>query len=489
MAVKGIVRLTALAVATGTLVATGAGTASAATAVDTSKIVAAGDGAAIKITLNLPAALAGALGTSTIEQTISMTDGQVSTVVTPLAETTAILGKGNVPVLSELLAKATKASLNGKTEDSQPGLVDIDQLGIKLKLLPLTSKVAQPSLDGVLSTSNSGVASLRIGALGAANLESVTAPVQGVLDTALGTVDVAAGTATGSVGSALTGALDQLDAATDNASSPLSGPAAAAVESVTTTLENTLDGLIDTLGSLDAATDLVSMDTIISDQLITRKGDVVTSTVENTVKNLNVLNGLVKVEAITSKATAAAGGKPGTASADTVAPVLKVSVANGALTALLDENGLNLGGTVGSALPADLTGTVNDALDTVSGLLNELAGVDVVIGKGTTTVSPDGTAAAASVAATTLIVNPPVLATLLPAGKKFLTVDLVRANASAGTVLVAAPTTPVTTTVNTPVSTPVSLPRTGGELGLAAAATVLMGVALVARRRRSAYVG
>lgn len=488
MAVKGIVRLTALAVATGTLVATGAGTASAATAVDTSKIVAAGDGAAIKITLNLPAQLAGALGTATIEQTISMTDGQVSTVVTPLAETTAMLGKGNVPVLSELLAKATKASLTGKTEDSQPGLVDIDQLGIKLKLLPLTSKVAQPSLDGVISASNSGVASLRIGALGAGNLQSVTAPVQGVLDTALGTVDTAAGTATGTVGSALTGALDQLDAATDNASSPLSAPAAAAVESVTATLENTLDGLIDTLGSLDAATDLVSMDTIISDQLISRKGDVVTSTVENTVKNLNVLNGLVSVEAITSKATAAAGGKPGTAAADTVAPVLKVSVANGALTALLDENGLNLGGTVGSALPADLTGTVNDALDTVSGLLNELAGVDVVIGKGTTTVSPDGTAAAASVAATTLIVNPPVLATLLPAGKKFLTVELVRANASAGTVLVAAPTTPVTT-VSTPVNTPVSLPRTGGELGLAAAATVLMGVALVARRRRSVFVG
>lgn len=487
MAVKGIVRLTALAVATGTLVATGAGTATAATAVDTSKIVAAGDGSAIKIVLNLPTALAGVLGTATIEQTISMTSGEVSTVLTPLAKTTAILGKGNTPVLSDLLAKATKASLDGETSDSSGSPIDIDQLGIKLKLLPLTSKVAQPSLDGVLSTSTSGVAQLRIGALGAAGLESVTAPVQGVLDTALGTVNAADNTATGTVGSVLTGALDQLDAATDNQSSPLTGPAAAAVATVTTTLENTLAGLIDTLGSLDAATDLVSMDTIISDQLISRQGDVVTSTVENTVKNLNVLNGLVKVEAITSKATAAAGGKPGTASADTVAPVLKVSVANGALTALLDENGLNLGGTVGSALPAELTGTVNDALDTVNGLLNELAGVDVVLGKGTKTVSPDGTAAAASVAATTLIVNPPVLATLLPAGKKFLTVELVRANASAGTVLVAAPTTPVT--VSTPVNTPTSLPRTGGELGLAAAATVLMGVALVARRRRSVYVG
>ena len=485
MAVKGIVRLTALAVATGTLVAAGAGTATAATAVDTSKIVAAGDGAAIKITLNLPDALAGVLGTQTIEQTISMTDGEVSTVVAPLAKTTAILGKGNTPVLSDLLNKATAASLSGKMEDSSGTPVDIDQLGIKLRLLPLVSKVAQPTVDGVLSTSESGVAQLRIGALGATGLESVTAPVQGVLDTALGTVDTVAGTATGTVGSALTGALDQLNAATDNQASPLTAPAAAAVEAATTTLENTLDGLVDTLGNLDAATDLVSMDTVFSNQLISRKGDVVTSTVENTVKNLNVLNGLVKVEAITSKATAAAGGKPGTADADFTAPVLNVSIADGALTAILDENGLNLGGTVASALPAELTGTVNGALDTVSGLLNELAGVDVVLGQGTKTVSPDGTAAAATVAATTLIVNPPVLATLLPAGKKFLTVELVRANASAGTRLVAAPAAPEAPVVNTPTS----LPRTGGELGLAAAATVLMGVALVARRRRSVFVG
>lgn len=477
MASKGIVRLTALAVATGTLVATGAGTASAA-AVDTSRIVAAGDGAAIKITLNLPEVLAGVLGTATIEQSISLTDGSVSTVTEPVARTTAILGKGNIPVVSDLLNKVTLASLTGKMEDTQGSPIDIDQLGIKLKLLPLTSKVAQPSLDGVLNASNSAVAQLRIGALGAAGLDTVTAPVQEVLDTALGTVDTVAGTATGTVGSVLTGALDQLNAATDNSASPLTAPAEAAVEAAIDTLDSTLQGLLDTLGNLDNAADLVSMDTIISDQSITRKGDVVTSTVENTVKNLNVLNGLVKIEAITSKATAAAGGKPGTAFADTVAPVLNVSVADGALTAILDENGLNLGGTIGEALPADLTGTVNGALDTVSGLLNELAGVDVVIGKGTKSVSPDGTAAAASVAATTLIVNPPVLASLLPAGKKLLTVELVRANASAGTQLVAAPAQPVT------VNTPTSLPRTGGELGLAAAATALMGAALVVRRRR-----
>jgi len=42
--------------------------------------------------------------------------------------------------------------------------------------------------------------------------------------------------------------------------------------------------------------------------------------------------------------TATAGGAPGTAKATTNAPVFKVDVANGALTALLDQNGLNIGG-------------------------------------------------------------------------------------------------------------------------------------------------
>jgi len=78
--------------------------------------------------------------------------------------------------------------------------------------------------------------------------------------------------------------------------------------------------------------------------------------VSNTIKNLSVLNGLVKVSAITSEATATAGGAPGTAKASTNAPVFKVDVANGALTALLDQNGLNVGGTVGSALPAEVQG-------------------------------------------------------------------------------------------------------------------------------------
>ena len=170
--------------------------------------------------------------------------------------------------------------------------------------------------------------------------------------------------------------------------------------------------------------------------------------------------------------------------------MFKVDIANGALTALLDQNGLNVGGTVGSALPADLQSQVNGALNTVNGLLNEVAGVNVSMGKGQTQVAPDGTSAVAAVASTVLTVDPPALhgvvagqqtpAALLPAGKKLLTLELVSANAAVANQLVAAPAAPA--------AAPAALPRTGGSLPLGIAATVLVGVALVIRRRRTAQV-
>src|SRR6476661_2903616 len=129
MAVIGRVgRLTALALATGTIVAAGTGVAGASGA-DTRQMTANGSGSALKITINLPDAAAAVLGTSTIEQTISLTDGKISTVGLPAAETTAILGKGSVPVVSDLLSKLTKGLLAGKTEDIQAGLFNINRIG------------------------------------------------------------------------------------------------------------------------------------------------------------------------------------------------------------------------------------------------------------------------------------------------------------------------------------------------------------------------
>jgi len=259
------------------------------------------------------------------------------------------------------------------------------------------------------------------------------------------------------------------------------------VNNAVATLNGAVSGLTSTLTNLKADADLLSLDAVTSDSLISRNGSAMTSTVANTVKNLSVLNGLVKISAITSQATATAGGAPGTAKATTNAPVFKVDVADGALTALLDQNGLNLGGTVGSALPADVQGAVNTALNTVNSTLNQAAGINVEMGQGATQTAPDGTSAVAKVAATRITVDPPALhglgglPALLPSDKKFLTLELVSAEAMVGNAAVAPQVLPA--------AMPKSLPRTGGSLPLTGAlATALMGAALVVRRRRTAEV-
>ena len=480
MAQGHLARLTALAIATGTLVAVGATPAGAAPAPE-SRMTASGTGSALKITINLPAALAGTPLGSKIEQTISLTDGTVSTVSGPLAQTTAILGKGTTPVVSDVLNRVTTATLTGERQQTSSGF-DFDQSGIKLSVLPLVSKVADPALDGVLANSNSGVARVAIGGLTLPQLDAVTAPIEDALGTALGVVGAgdSAGSAAapvGTVAATVNSAIDTLNSATGDSAAPVTAPVQAVIDSTVATLTETLTDLTGTLDLLAGATDVLTLDSVISDQVISRKGNEVTSTVTNSVKNINVLNGLVKVAAVESAATAIAGGTPGSGSATTKAPVLDVSLADGALTAILDENGLNVGGTVGSALPAELQGTVNEALATVNATLAETIGLDVQIGKGATSVSPDGTSSAAAVNATTITVNPPVIADLLTGGQDFVKLELVTANAAVGSQIVPLAVAPA--------ATPVSLPRTGGSAITAAAASLLIGAALVARRRRA----
>ncbi len=477
MAQGHLARLTALAVATGTLVAVGTAPASAAVAPE-NQMTATGTGSALRITVNLPAALAGTPLGKKIEQTISLTDGSVSTVSGPLASTTAVLGKGTTPVLSDLLNRSTAAVLTGAREQSSAAF-DVNQAGVKLSVLPLTSKVADPMKDGVLAASNSGVARVAISGLALPEVAAVTAPVTDALETALGTTNGTTAAAAGTVTDTVNDAIATLNGATGGQTAPVTAPVQAAIDEAVGTLTETLNDLTGTLGLLSSATDLVTIDSVISDQAISRKGNEVTSTVNNAVKDINVLNGLVKISAVESAATAVAGGTPGSGSATTKAPVLDVSLADGALTAVVDEKGLNVGGTVGDALPAPLEQTVNGALDTVNGLLAETIGLDVQIGKGATSVSPDGTSSAAAVNATTITVNPAGIAQMLGAGTELLKLELVTANAAVGSQLIAPPA------ADTPVTTPVSLPRTGGELPLAVLAVALMGGALVIRRRRA----
>jgi len=492
MSVQGRVgRLTALAIATGTLVAAGSGVAGASAPAGTRQLTASGTGAALHLTINLPAAAAQVLGTSTIEQWISLTDGKVSTIGLPSAQTTAVLGKGTTPVLSDLLNKSTHAALGGQNEDTSSSPADaLNQPGFTVQLLPLSSKVANPAttVKGSLAKSSSAIAHIAIGGLPLASLNAVTAPVQAVLGTALGTVHGTTDQATGSVTNAVDSALNALNGVTHDSSAPVSSAVQSQVNNAVSTLNGAVSGLSSTLTNLKADANLVSLDAVTSDSNIVRNGDAVTSTVGNTIKNLSVLNGLVKVSAITSEASATAGGKPGSAVASTNAPVFKVDVANGALTALLDQNGLNVGGTVGNQLPPAVQGAVNTALNTVNSTLNSAAGINVEMGKGATQTAPDGSSAVAKVAATRITIDPPALhgmvagvatgAALLPAGTKFLTLELVSSEAVVANQLV--PATPLQ------VAMPKSLPRTGGNLPLTGAvASLLVGAAMVVRRRRT----
>ena len=477
MAQRQIARLTALALATGTLVAVAAAPAGAAA--PESRVLAEGKGAALKIVVNLPAALAGTPLGARIEQTISLTDGSVSTMAGPLASSTAVLGKGTTPVLSAALDRSTAAVLTGQREQTSSAR-EVDAAGVKLSLLPLSSKVADPALDGVIAQSSSGVARLAISGLALPDLAAVTAPVADVIDTAVGTVDTVGDTAGGTVGEVgvvVNDAIDALNGATGGATAGPTAPVQAAIDEAVATLEETLTDLTGAVDLITSATSLVTLDAITSDQVISRQGSAVTSKVSNVVENLNVLNGLVKIKAIDSTATAVAGGTPGSASATVDPAVLDVDLANGALTALIDANGVNVGGTVGDALPAELEGKVNEAIAAVNGLLEDAIGLEVDLAKGETTAAPDGTSATANVAATRVSLNPEVIAALLPEGQKFMTLELVSANAAVGSQLVAPPAGPVTT--------PVSLPRTGGEQTLAAVAVLLIGGALVVRRRRA----
>jgi hypothetical protein len=473
-----VARLTALALATGTLVAAGASSAAAATTT-TDKIQALGNGQVLHVRIALPVALP-QVG-QIIDQYISMTDGTVTTVNNLGAHSVAQIGKGAVPVISGLLAGTATSDLAGKQTDAV-ALADQDvaALGLSLKALSAKSNVAKPTLDGVLAHSESTVAAVQLNALALPALNTATKPVvdalTNVVDTAQQTVNSATGTVTG----VLNTAIDQLNAATNNAATPVSAPVQAAVAQVTSQLDQLLTLIQTQIGGLDSNAKLIDLGIMKSEQTISRTGAQVTSKVTNSLAGLSLLGGLVSVDALSSEASATAGGKAGTAAVTHVPGVLTVKVAD-ALTLKIGKT-IELGGTLGDALPADLKKTVNDTLATVLGLLRDQLGLDFQPGAFVENVAKDGSSAATTVNSAKLVLNPPALAALLPKGEKLITVEMVGAQAAVGAQVISiSPNKPVIT----PPNTVTALPRTGANLPLTgAAATALIALALVARRRR-----
>jgi hypothetical protein len=496
-----VARLTALALATGTLVAAGAGTAGAATT-QKQTFTATGGGSVLRITVNLPSQLAALTNTlgigqdGTLTQDLVLTGGAVRTAdVTAIAS--SILGaNGNVDALKPLLDKSVVAEY-GKPQPAPYSLLPQalkDQLagfGISVKALELNSRANNPTVDGAVSHSLSTVTDLKIDGVGALDqiLSAVTAQIQALLATALGTQSSSQTDALGGVTAPLTGTVtgllgtltDQLDAISQGATAPVSD----AIDGLVAQLTALPDTLTNTISSAAEDTSLLKVGLIESEQTVDRAAGVVTSTSTNKLVGVSALGGLVTVDGLTSAATAALGNGVSDATADKGQnAILKVGIKDVLTATLGSDLGIDL---TSNLLPAEVVSAVQGVLNQVTSTLNGVLGATLTQTKvGELVETPDH--AAASVSAAHLVVNPtlPGLGTAL-FDKPLLDISFVPAEADVVKAQSATPPTVVTTPTK---ATQHSFAPTGANFGLTAPiAVTLMGLAVVARRRRLAHEG
>ena len=493
-----VARLTALALATGTLVATGVGSAAAATtssdsytAGNTTSVF--GNQGIISLELNLPAGIPGVLPQHVVQDLV-VTKSNTRSGANPDAVSSALLAAGgNVDLLNTLLGKdfgttATLANPDGADTGPKPVLANV--LGVA-GLLETKAMVRNPNADGVVSKSTSSVADLHID--GAGVLDAVLAPVLDQINAVLGTLDFAPVSADAAPTAALTPTVTNivnvlagtLEQATSGASAPVSQPVQDAVKQATALLDGLLAQLdlkADTLGALGVDDTLLGVDLIQSQQTVTRSAGTVTSTVDNKLVGVNVLGGLVKVDGLVSQAQAALdkNGNPVATPPVTGGKLVVANVADLLTAQVTDKLEVLLGGALGDALPADVLTQVNGLISNLTALTNDILGVSF-------------TGSDASANKTTAehnkseqVVSPSVLTVdpLHNAAAPLLRIKFVPAAASVVRAESVAPATPVTVE---PPATVTSLPRTGANLPLTGtAAAALIALALVARRRRQA---
>ena len=460
-------RLTALALATGTLVVSATAPAGADAVPVPDVFGGRAQGTAIHLEINLPAPVnLPVIGNITsLVQDISFTEGNTAKGIAPQATSVAkaVLGNGNVVVLSDVLGKSVTSSLDGKPSANDAILAQ--DLGLlKIGVGEITSSVSPDSATSALtSASTSSLASLRVGLAGLPDLPLKTDLTQ-VVNQLNDTVDGAQGTLTETVN----GAIAVLDSATQGAAAPV----VAQVEAVKATLTTLLDSLQSTLANLSADTDLVRLSLLESTETITRAGAMVTAKATSGVGGLDILGGLVHLDAVKTESFSSANGSKGAAAADTLTTILGLKVAD-VLDLKLTAKGLE-GTVLGSSLPAEAQNAVQDVISAVNGVL-ATAGVQIVNGQTTKSVDPNGKFASSSSEGVGIVVNP------LKAAKPLVKVQLVPAGTAVNAAVLPKVAPPKVTTPKT--ETP--LARTGVELPLfAVLGTALVGVALVARRRR-----
>lgn len=221
--------------------------------------------------------------------------------------------------------------------------------------------------------------------------------------------------------------------------------------------------------------DLLTIHKLWSDTRVETVDGLVRSSAYSGAAEMSLLGGVIRVPALQYVSTAAAGGEPGTASAETVVETIAVEIGDYAVG--ISGTVLTVGDVSIDLADPDLAGLpVDEQVEDIKMLLQDLiaaGGLSITQGAGDTQVDPAGTSASAATSAFALRLRPLQAA---PAAADVVELSLLlmqtSAGVSAGQVLPSAP----------PVDEP-ALPRTGG--GAAASLLGLLGIAgAVALQRR-----
>jgi hypothetical protein len=384
---------------------------------------------------------------------------------TALATSTASLITGTLVdtlenTLHLNLNRTAHVSLNGKSHDESrllaipaKPLADLSVGDLVANLTKLTDSTSSAA-NGILA--NIGTLDDLLGAQTVAQIQSLlnttnlTTTLQTTVDKVLTTLQSLTGT------------------------TPVVGEAVNTITNTVNTILKKVNNLVNNLGT----TPLVQIDVHDTNQSVSPSADGVKAISTLGLVDVNVLGGLLSINGFHSQATAFANGTPGGASTSTSAtkPLIKINAAN-ALCAQVSADGISLCNINGLGLPASVTQQLNQLLSQVTGTLNTIIGK--ILGNvplisetpGSSHIAKNGKSASAVAPAYNISVG------------HLLTVTLGDGVSASAAALQNAPAKKIVV-LNNPENTPKNLPFTGinlGELGLAA--MVLLGVALVVRRR------
>jgi hypothetical protein len=532
------VRLSALALATGTVVVAATTGANASTSASTSVSYAGTTGSSnvsLNLTLPLTSDLAPTLGTFFTTAGLTNPFGSDGTIslsllnetgalqhdatgaISPIATSTGAVAGGTLGSLITSLQADLPIAINQTVTASlaNPGTHTSSQaLGEVTNELPATVQgLIGLSLPGVsestvrspqVTSGTSSIANVDLAKIADALPAGTLAPLESALSTVLTEETSLFGTATGDLGPALQAQVKMLP-------SPLNTELSTAIADGTTLATELNSEIPAALTALEDGS-VVSLDGLTTTHSTTTSGTTEISTVTNKLAGLSILGGLVKLDGFSNSLTTEAGGTAGTAKVIAQPNLVTASAGTSNELSAAVGQAVVLEGTIADLLNAatgDLASTVlgelSTGLKTLTSTLNStlaVAGIqiepDAVLKN---VVAKDGTAAQAALSGLQIIVNP--LAGL-PTSTSLARTSTAKAAAATTPPLLdinigalsatsaAGVVTPTTTTTTATPTTPVKrLAFTGADLPLTAgiASLLVIGGAYTARRRRNGHAG